>query len=81
MPRGIKKQINYTEEIEKIDNRIAQYTHCISELKDRKDELKQQQHLEEVTNFEAFLTCHNLTLQEATDLLSQSQQSSNLKIS
>ena len=36
MPRGIKKQINYPEEIERIEARIIHHTNSIKELKERK---------------------------------------------
>ena len=39
MPRGIKKQINYPEEIERIEARIIHHTNSIKELKERKQSL------------------------------------------
>lgn len=60
MPRGIKKQINYTEEFERIEARILHYTNSIKELKDKKEELEKQKRVEELTTLDNFLTTHNL---------------------
>ena len=35
MARGIKKQINYDDEIAKIDAQITKHTNTISELKEK----------------------------------------------
>ena len=43
MPRGIKKQKNFEEEIATIDSKIAFHTYHIKVLKERKEELLQEQ--------------------------------------
>ena len=48
MPRGIKKQINYNEEFERIEARITHHTNSIKELKDRREELEKQKRIEEL---------------------------------
>lgn len=60
MPRGIKKQINYTEEFERIEARIAHHTNSIKELKERKEELENKKRMEELTILDNLLTTHNL---------------------
>lgn len=60
MPRGIKKQINYTEEFERIEARILHHTNSIKELKERKEVLEKQKRAEELTTLDKFLSTHNL---------------------
>lgn len=37
MPRGVKKQINYDEEISKIETRITHHKNSIAELEEQKN--------------------------------------------
>lgn len=60
MPRGIKKQINYNEEFERIEARITHHTNSIKELKERREELEKQKRIEELTTLDNFLSTHNL---------------------
>ena len=43
MPRGIKKQINFDEEFSIIDNKIAYHLSHVKQLKEKKENLVQQQ--------------------------------------
>lgn len=78
MPRGIKKQINYDEEFSKIDMRITHHLNSIKELKEKRAELSSQQTEKELENLRKFLNDHNLTPQEAIELLSQKRKLSKI---
>lgn len=71
MPRGIKKQINYDEEFEKIEARITHYTKSIKELKERKEELEQKKHTEELIKLNNFLNAHNILPQDIINTFTQ----------
>lgn len=66
MPRGIKKETNYEEEIQKTEARIIHHTNSIKELKERKQELEQQQKMKNFKIIENFMSVYNLT---PTDLI------------
>ena len=42
MPRGVKKSVNYDEELMKIDAQITRWTNTIKELEDKKAVLLSQ---------------------------------------
>ena len=71
MPRGIKKQINYNEEFEKIEARITHHTNSIKELKERKEELENKKRMEELTTLNQFLNAHNLLPQDIITIYTQ----------
>jgi len=48
MPRGVKKQINYDEELAKIDARITHHQNSIAELKEEKKSLLAQKEATEL---------------------------------
>lgn len=68
MPRGIKKTINYTEEIERIEARITHHTNSIKELKERRLELENQKRMEELKKLDTFLTNHNIIPEDLINL-------------
>ena len=61
MPRGIKKQINYSEELSKIDARIIHHQNNIKELKEKREELLQQKDKEEIVSLKNYLIQNHLT--------------------
>ena len=71
MPRGIKKQINYDEEFEKIEARITHHTNSIKELKERREELENKKRMEELTTLNKFLNAHNLLPQDIITMCTQ----------
>ena len=71
MPRGIKKQINYDEEFERIEARITHHTNSIKELKERKEELENRKRIEELTTLDNFLNSHNLLPQDVMAMCTQ----------
>lgn len=68
MARGIKKQINYDDEIAKIDAQITKHTNTISELKERKSELLSQKQHAELLELNNYLKSKNVNV---SDLLKQ----------
>ena len=71
MPRGIKKQINYDEEFEKIELRITHHTNSIKELKERKEELENKKRMEELTTLNNFLNAHDILPQDIITMYTQ----------
>lgn len=49
MPRSMKKQVNYEEELMKIDMQITRWQNTILELKERKKELEEEQKKSELS--------------------------------
>lgn len=66
MPRGIKKEVNYEEEIEKTEARITHHVNSIKELKEHKQELEQQKKMKDFSILENFMGVYNLS---PTDLI------------
>jgi hypothetical protein len=70
MPRGIKKEVNYTEEIQKVEMRIVHHQNSIKELEEKKETLINQKNEKDMNLLTAYLQQHNLS---AGDLLQQLQ--------
>lgn len=68
MARCAKKQINYEEEVMKIDNQIAKHLNTVAELKDKKSELLKQKKHYELMELNNYLNSKNLNIE---DLLKQ----------
>lgn len=71
MPKGIKKQINYNEEFEKIEARITHHTNSIKELKERREELENKKRMEELISLSNFLSAHNILPQDVITICTQ----------
>lgn len=68
MPRGIKKEINYAEEIQKVEMRITHYQTTIKELEEKKQNLITQKNEKDMNLLLSFLSENNIS---AEDLLKQ----------
>lgn len=68
MPRGIKKEVNYQEEIERVNLRIIHHEKSIKELEEKRENLIQRKTEKDVNILTNYLTQNNLT---AEDLISQ----------
>ena len=68
MPRGIKKEINYAEEIQKTEMRIMHHQNLIKELEEKRQMLISQKNEKDINLLLSFLSEHNLS---AEDLLKQ----------
>ena len=64
MPRGIKKEINYKEEIERINLRILHHENSIKELEEKKESLIQRKTEKDVNVLTNYLTQNNLSAEE-----------------
>ena len=70
MARGRKKEINYAQEIELMEKKIAYHQNALSLLSSKIEELKTKKNEEEIKILQAFLIQNNLT---ANDILKQLQ--------
>lgn len=64
MPRGIKKEINYQEEIEKVNLRIVHHENSIKELEEKRNELIQRKTQRDVNVLTNYLTQNNLSAED-----------------
>ena len=70
MARGRKKEINYAQEIEMMEKKIAYHQNALTLLENKVEELKIKKNEEEIKMLQAFLVQNNLS---ANDLLKQLQ--------
>ena len=68
MPRGVKKAINYSEEIQKVEMRIVHHQNSIKELEEKRQMLIQQKNEKDMNLLFTFLSENNIS---AEDLLKQ----------
>lgn len=68
MPRGVRKEINYAEEIQKTEMRITYHQNSIKELEEKRQNLINQKNERDMNLLFSFLSEHNIT---AEDLLQQ----------
>lgn len=68
MPRGVKKTINYSEEIQKVEMRIVHHQNSIKELEEKRQMLIQQKNEKDMNLLFTFLSENNIS---AEDLLKQ----------
>lgn len=64
MPRGVKKEINYKEEIERINLRIVHHENSIKELEEKRESLIQRKTERDVNVLTNYLTQNNLSAEE-----------------
>ena len=64
MPRGVKKEINYKEEIERVNLRIVHHENSIKELEEKKENLIQRKNQRDVNILTNYLTQHNLSAED-----------------
>ena len=68
MPRGVKKEINYAEEIQKVEMRIIHHQTSIKELEEKRQNLINQKNEKDMNLLLSFLSENNIS---AEDLLKQ----------
>ena len=68
MPRGVKKEINYKEEIERVNLRIVHHENSIKELEEKRENLIQRKTQNDVNILTNYLNQNNLS---AEDLIAQ----------
>lgn len=64
MPRGVKKEINYKEEIERVNLRIVHHENSIKELEEKRENLIQRKNQRDVNILTNYLTQHNLSAED-----------------
>ena len=64
MPRGVKKEINYKEEIERVNLRIVHHENSIKELEEKRENLIQRKNQRDVSILTNYLTQHNLSAED-----------------
>lgn len=70
MPRGVRKTIDYDEELQKIDMQITRWQNTIKELQEKKRELLEQKQQQEMKQIYVYMQENNLT---SADLLARIQ--------
>ena len=64
MPRGIRKEVNYKEEIERVNLRIVHHENSIKELEEKKENLIQRKTQRDVNVLTNYLTQNNLSAED-----------------
>ena len=64
MPRGVKKEINYKEEIKRVNLRIVHHENSIKELEEKRENLIQRKNQRDVNILTNYLTQHNLSAED-----------------
>ena len=70
MPRGVKKEINYAEEIARVEMRIVHHQNSIKELEEKRENLINRKNEKDMNLLTTYLQQHNMS---AGDLLEQLQ--------
>lgn len=70
MPRGVRKPIDYEEELQKIDMQITRWQNTIKELQEKKRELLEQKQQQEMKQIYVYMQENNLS---SADLLARIQ--------
>lgn len=70
MARGRKKEINYAQEIEMMEKKIAYHQNALSLLGNKVEELKAKKNEEEIKMLQAFLVQNNLSANDVLQKLS-----------
>ena len=70
MARGRKKEINYAQEIEMMEKKIAYHQNALTLLENKVEELKTKKNEEEIKILQAFLLQNNLTANDILQKLS-----------
>ena len=70
MARGRKKEINYAQEIEMMEKKIAYHQNALNLLENKVEELKAKKTEEEIKMLQAFLIQNNLSANDILQKLS-----------
>lgn len=68
MPRGVKKEINYSEEIQKLEERITYHQNAIQNIQEKRQNLIQEKNERDMSLLHDFLVQNSIS---AEDLLKQ----------
>ena len=70
MARGRKKEINYAQEIEMMEKKIAYHQNALNLLEVKVNELREKKNEEEIKMLQAFLIQNNLSANDILQKLS-----------
>ena len=70
MARGRKKEINYAQEIEMMEHKIAYHQNALNLLETKINELRAKKNEEEIKMLQAFLVQNNLSANDILQKLS-----------
>lgn len=68
MPRGVKKQVNYEDEIKKIDAQIAKHKKAITALKNHKKDLQGKREKYDLSRLRNVLQTSGMSIEELLKL-------------
>ncbi len=71
MPRGIKKSVNYEEELMKIDAQITRWTKTIKELQDKKTALLKDKEQKELLELKEVVESSGMTVHDLIQMVQQ----------
>lgn len=71
MPRGIKKSVNYEEELTKIDAQITRWTKTIKELQDKKAMLLKDKEQKELMELKEVVESSGMTVHDLIQMVQQ----------
>ena len=69
MPRGVKKSVNYEEELMKIDAQITRWTNTIKELQDKKDTLTSEKEQKELCELKEVVESSGMTVHDLIQMV------------
>lgn len=76
MPRGVKKEVNFTNELAEIDAKIKKHKAQISALENRRKDITELQEQAETKRLMEFLSQSGLSIADVIDKLSPSSEES-----
>lgn len=69
MPRGVKKSVNYEEELLKIDAQITRWTNTIKELQEKKAALLKEKEQKELFELKEVVESSGMTVHDLIQLV------------
>lgn len=69
MPRGVKKSVNYEEELLKIDAQITRWTNTIKELQEKKAALLKEKEQKELSELKEVVESSGMTVHDLIQLV------------
>lgn len=69
MPRGVKKSVNYDEELMKIDAQITRWTNTIKELQDKKAVLLNEKEQKELSELKEVVESSGMSIHDLVQLV------------
>lgn len=77
MPRGVKKSVNYEEELLKIDAQITRWTNTIKELQDKKAAVLREKEQKELSELKEVVESSGMTVHDLIQLVQHPEKVQN----